>query len=569
LAVLGVLPLVLRLAPIGHGLPRNYVPDTHEVRQALGMARDRDLVPEVGRYSTYPNLVPYCLLPLYAAEYAVGRALGRWSGSGEFALRALEEPAIVHLPARVLTAVLGAACAWAVFRGARAAGLGRGAWVAGWLTATSLLHVQFSTQERPWAPMTLCIALAAWAAVAHARDGAARSLALSAALAGLAFAAHQAGLAAAGLPALAWLCSARGWRAGELAARARQALAAALAFAATALVLGHPYLLVHGSTAAADVSGVELLEDLPADVKALRFGVGGQMIVLALSPSSLARLTKALVGYDPALVLLALGGIAAALRARAARPVALFALAWAAFFMTNVNDHVRYLLPLAVLLPLAGGFAAERYCAGRAGTAVLALLLAVPLVQSARLGWLLARPDTRAEAEQRLSVGGGLVAIDRYGPAVDLDRASLERLARWRELGARERHRLDALALGIVPASGPGIAAVPLEDVLLYKERERRLEVRPEPAKELGSDPRRALERLGATAVLLAERRPASGTHLLAPLLGDVEPLWVASPAAGDLRPDECFLPTEMDFPLTALWRVARPGPRLALLPLR
>ena len=34
------LALFLRLWPIGHGLPRNYVPDTHVVRNALGMAKD-------------------------------------------------------------------------------------------------------------------------------------------------------------------------------------------------------------------------------------------------------------------------------------------------------------------------------------------------------------------------------------------------------------------------------------------------------------------------------------------------------------------------------------------------
>ena len=53
----------LRLFPIQHGLPDNHVPDTHVVKAALGMAQDRDLIPPVGRWSTYPNLLPYVLLP--------------------------------------------------------------------------------------------------------------------------------------------------------------------------------------------------------------------------------------------------------------------------------------------------------------------------------------------------------------------------------------------------------------------------------------------------------------------------------------------------------------------------
>ena len=72
LCVLFLLPLALRLVPLRHGMPRNYVPDTHMVRAALSMARDRDLTPPPGKYSIYPNLMPYLLLPCYAGEYAIG-----------------------------------------------------------------------------------------------------------------------------------------------------------------------------------------------------------------------------------------------------------------------------------------------------------------------------------------------------------------------------------------------------------------------------------------------------------------------------------------------------------------
>ncbi|MEM7517286.1 MAG: hypothetical protein AAF368_10225, partial [Planctomycetota bacterium] len=78
-SILFLLPLALRQIPMDHGMPRNYLPDTHVVRQALGMARDKDPAPLVGTYSTYPNLLAYSLLPVYAGQYFTGRALGEWS----------------------------------------------------------------------------------------------------------------------------------------------------------------------------------------------------------------------------------------------------------------------------------------------------------------------------------------------------------------------------------------------------------------------------------------------------------------------------------------------------------
>jgi hypothetical protein len=79
-------------------------------------------------------------------------------------------------------------------------------------------------------------------------------------------------------------------------------------------------------------------------------------------------------------------------------------------------------------------------------------------------------------------------------------------------------------------------------------------------------------EDLGVTHVCLVDRRPGDG---VAPLLisGVGEdgaaalslhgpPQVVVDPSEGrGCR--EALLPTDMDFPLTELWRVRRPGPRL------
>ena len=84
------------------------------------------------------------------------------------------------------------------------------------------------------------------------------------------------------------------------------------------------------------------------------------------------------------------------------------------------------------------------------------------------------------------------------------------------------------------------------------------------------------------THVLLTDRNPADGrpsmlvdatpgapgTPRLAPLRLAPEPTFVVAPD-GDGRPvDEARLPTELDFPLTSLWQVRRPGPLLELFAL-
>lgn len=164
LLALFLLGLAPRCMPLEHGLPRNYVPDTHIVRAALGMAKDKDLIPPVGKYSTYPNVLPYLLLPVYAGEYVFGRVTGRFAGPGEFQAQVLEQPGRVQWLARVLVALLSALAPLGAYALARAAGLGAAAWLAGFLMATALLHVHFSVQERPWGPLVSALLFCAAAA---------------------------------------------------------------------------------------------------------------------------------------------------------------------------------------------------------------------------------------------------------------------------------------------------------------------------------------------------------------------------------------------------------------------
>lgn len=580
LVLLVVVPLGLRLWPIEHGLPANYLPDTHVVRNALGMARDRDPLPPAGRYSTYPYLLPYLLLPVYVGEYAVGRAAGEWSGVDEFGRRLLEEPARAHLPARWLVALMAAAAPWLVLRAGRAMGLAVGAWVAAYLVATGLLHVQFSVQERPWAPLVTLMALAAWPAALYVGSGRALHLHLAGLAAALAFACHQAGLVTLGIVGLAWLWGPAGWRGAELRGRLRAGVACVLLFGVLALAVGYPYTLVHGATDPGAVSG-----GAPGG-EATSLTIGGQRMVFSFRPATLAKLSRAFVGYDPVLLVLALVGIAPLLRRRAARPALVVALGWAAVFLTGQGDHTRYLLPLAVLLAWPAGRAAELLWPRPAARAALLMALALPLVQALRLGVLLRREDTRSIAAGLLAsdYADAPLAIDVHGPQLPLDRSSLEGLAGWRELRARERHRLALFEAGAEPPGGAGFDAVPLQAILDVDERSRSSWVEPAQAALLGDDPNDVLAALGRRYLLVVDRTPDDGRPpmllddapptigadgrarpKMAPVRVVGEPLLRVHPAGEGGRVADAGLPTELAFPLVQLWQLERPGPLLML----
>jgi len=560
------LPLALRLVPIRHGMPRNYIPDTHMVRQALSMARDRDLVPEAGKYSFYPNLLPYLLLPCYAAEYGLGKARGDWQSSREFGDHLLDHPEDAALVARLLVALFGALTPLVVFQTARAAGLRSGAWVAGFLAATSLLCVHLSTHERPWMPLTFFMALSAWPAARYARSGRGPALLYSGTAAALAAACHQGGLAALAIPGFAWLFGPLEWKRRDRLLRLRQGAGCILVFAVVALAFGYPHFVLHGFAVAGVAGGQKMLEAEGG------VHVSGLSIVFDLRWESLVRLAGAVFGYDPVVVLLGMGGLALGLGRRELRAPLAFALAWAAFFMTNRSDHVRYLVPVVVFLCWPAGLLAEELVARRWGKVLLLAALALPLVQSTRLAWLLTRPDTRADAEARLSglEKGAVVAIDRYGPEVDLDRAGLARLERVRvsrgePLRLREDRRRLRFGAGSVAPGEEGVDAVRIEELFEIDERTGRISVR-EGLEALGQEPREVLLALGVTHFLRVDRCPAEERGDLA-LGGRV--VLVIDPALGIGPPREAYLPTEMRFALTGLWQVSRPGPWLALQDLR
>ena len=566
-ALLFALALGLRLAALQHGLPRNYVPDTHAVRAALGMAKDRDLAPPVGKYSSYPYLMPYLLLPVYGAQYAIGRIEERWHGAEEYGAYVADHPERVALPARALVACFGALTALVVFFAARVAGLQLGALAAMFLAATGLLHVQLSVQERPWVIVVFFGALCLWASLCYAASGRARSLALSGVCAGLALATHQAGGFFAFLTAATWIFSGRqaaDWSGARLLRRLGHAALAALLCVVVGLVSGHVYYLVHGAVQTDQLVGTARAAE--------HFTLGGQALRLGLSWTSFEHLGRTLFGYDPVLVGLGTLGLLIAWRTTCLRGPLVFTLAYAIFFLFNPSDHVRYLLPLTVLLAIPAGQVSELVLARKSGRVALGALCVLPLLQSGRLVWLLRQEDTRAEAERRLEEfaapvnAKSYVAIDHYGPQVELSRASLEQLAGVRELRTREARRLELLQSGYAPGGKLGIHALFVEEFFGYDDELHAYGVAKE-RRDLAATPAELFKVLGVTHFVMINRRPSDpALPFLAALAGNWTPVWVIDPSrAGGGESPEAWLPTEMDFPLTGLWRVDRPGPLITL----
>lgn len=598
--------LGLRLGPIDHGLPVNYVPDTHLVRSALGMAKDKQLVPEVGEYSTYPNLLAYGLLPIYGVQYAVGRATGAWGGADEFGAHALEHPEDVHLVARIFFALLASLLPLAAFGAARAMNLTVGAWVAAWLAATGLLGVHFSIQERPWEPMVLFMLLSTWPAARYVASESRRALVWSGLAAAAAFGCHQGGGAALGIPAVAWaLVFVR--NRGELVRVAPKlvfdGVLSVLAFVVVGVGVGHPYLLVHGKAETEQVvMGKELAE------KTLSFSLGGQGFEITFVVDSFRHLTAAMFSYDPVIFVLGLLGFFVCWRRRCIWPALAFLLAWGGLFLFSANDHVRYILPLVGLGCLPAGAFVERVYK-RCGAPVvlrglLAVVLLVPLVQAMRFSHVMGQVDVRALATETLLTDhevlpeGARLAIARYGPILPLSMNSLVELAEVRPLYSREERRLAHLeafaAEGLDPndpefgpAGGQGIDAVYLADYLAFEDRDGSVVIREGVLPALARDDFDGLlDALGVTHVLLTDKTVGDGQlGLLDGRLSGLraQHVWLPSgieesitrtqlDAGAKLREPrtlgghfEARLPTELDHAMGTIWAVERPGPGLYL----
>ncbi|MCB9897159.1 MAG: hypothetical protein H6825_04055 [Planctomycetes bacterium] len=583
LCALLVSALLMSLS-LAHGLPQRYVPDDHVVRCALGIARDVSaaegasaklaaLVPPAGRYTTYPYLLPYVDLGALAATYMGGRALGAWGGAGPFREAVFENPGLAWLPGRIVSVLLALLLPWAAAKAARELGRPRGeAALAALLAGTSLLVVQYAHTTRPWAPMVGFGAASLAFALAFVRARRGRDALLCCVSAGCAGATLQVGLLFLAVPLTACAAALPGAHAdggADAGKRLLRTFAAALFVGVCVLVLvGWPHTLVHGGD-----TGSGAIAD-PADQVSLE--LGGQAFKFDIFGGALLRPTlRAWLLYDPVLVLLGALGVVMLLRVAPRGPVLLLVLApavlFAGLFLLYDGTHVRYLMPATPFLALgAARVLAALAARGGAARALALALLALPLVQCARLDWLLAQEDTRdlaAAAIPGLVPAGTTIAVDGmgsyYGPPLRPTAASLRRVAAAGVWLNRQEQRVIDLADAGVPEPEDARDLLPIQRFWTYDSYYPTDYVDPSAS---GASPPTTLDAfarawdVGAYVQVDRLPDPARRQPVTDFTASRAELLWEASPT-GRSAPREASLPTDMGAALTDLWTYERPGP--------
>jgi hypothetical protein len=394
LAILA-LAFALRWRGICHQLPQwTYLDGFVELVQTQYL-RDPQSVkwPDMNLgYYPYLTSATAAVLPDMAAARGEG-------GVAEAVLEASREPWVrVRLAAILLSlgAVIGA---WGVARRFVSSSF---ALLAAAIVATSLVHVTFSSEQRPHGPASGMVALALWATLVFREQGTARSLSIAMLALCLAVAALQSSFALLVPLAIAWWCR-------DISETGRKTLVpaaiAGLALLALTVRLAYPFHFDERSGSAGEY-----------DTGAETVWMGGHALYTErFHGRGFGVLAKTFAGFDPLLLALAVGAallwLIARLRGRLEpsreRTAALwiclgyllpFVLVFGIYDMT----YDRFVLPLVPLLAVAVAWGCERVwnvlpAAVRhplGGVALAACVLGFPLWAAWRLGTLREREDT-------------------------------------------------------------------------------------------------------------------------------------------------------------------------------
>ena|GEM_PF-885695 len=211
LGAIFVLALVLRWWGNRFGLPATYHPDEHQYVDAAVAALGGDLNP--GRFNN-PTLLKYALALVYAVWYAVGRAAGSWPDVAAWQAAVAADPTTAHVIARGLVGVLGAGtCLVVAAIGRRLRDRTTGLLAAAFL-AVAFMHARdshYAVNDVPAALLTtLAVAIALKVRAGTTDRDRARDLVLGGAIVGLAAATKYTALVAALPLGIAWLAAGDG-----------------------------------------------------------------------------------------------------------------------------------------------------------------------------------------------------------------------------------------------------------------------------------------------------------------------------------------------------------------------
>ena len=355
----------LRLSGSGAGLPQSKDPDSVIVTQAQRMERGlpvTDLYPYflAGILQALPGeLAPPVRPEASPAEIrAAASRAQRWGRLLVGLLSLLAIPGVYLLARRRMSA------GWALFAAA--------------LMATSLLHEVLSHQARPHGALLSFFVWTLWFAEGLARRPSLWMILGASASSGLALATLHSGAALGPPLALAAFLALRSeeWGpAGKWGGVARLCLLAIGPL--LALWWSYPFLF----------SGRELW-------------AGREFGAHPLNGDGFARTARALLTYDPTLLLLGLPPLVWRWFRRKDGVLAAFALPYFLALGLYYNTFPRFCLPFIPLLAVAGAWGASRVAAAlggrsrRVAVALAAVILAFPAATAVRFAWVWSRPRT-------------------------------------------------------------------------------------------------------------------------------------------------------------------------------
>ncbi len=402
LVVIVALAFVLRVRGLCHQLPHwTYLDGYVEFVQAKHL-RDPQSVqwPDM-------NLGYYPYLTSAVAAALPDVPASRDEGGGiERALAAAREPWVRIRLASILLSLGAVVGAWALARRFMSPPF---ALLAAALVATSLVHVTYSSEQRPHGPASGMVALALWALVAWRERGSVRAGLVAAVAVTLAVAALQSSFALLIAAGLAWWLRAR----RESPTRELGLALGALALLALGIRLAYPFHFDDRAGSAGEYeTGAETM------------WMGGHALYTErFQARGFGVLWNTLAGFDPwwlALFMLSIATFLAALlrgrvdRSRASSSPAWICLGYAAPFVLvfGIYDmtYDRFVLPLVPLLSLMIAWAASRAWgslreSARGPWAALAVVVitVVPSFGAAwHLGTLREREDTFESAARWL-----------------------------------------------------------------------------------------------------------------------------------------------------------------------
>jgi 4-amino-4-deoxy-L-arabinose transferase-like glycosyltransferase len=389
---------ILRLWGLQFGLPHPFARPDEEVMVDLALGIQTDPNPHFFDWGT---LFPYAIAGVYAIFFALERTIGGAMANAGVA-RTTFDPVLILIP-RALSAAAGLATVAVVFATARDLLSRRAALLAALFLAVVFLHVRDSHFGVADVPMTFLTICAFWLSVRCATRGATLGrTAITGLLCGLAVSTKYtaAPIVLAAMIAVLWTTVGAAPRNVGLAVRAIAVLGAC---AAVGFVAATPYAVLDSATFLTAMANVR------------RHMESGHILMTRGWEYHLTFTLRYGVGV-PLLASAVAGPIAllAERRRKAAALLLAFPVSYYALVGSGKSVFVRYMVPMVPFLCLGAAvfvdWLSEQVArilgsvrAGHIAAACCAAVVAVPtLVPSILFDRLMARPDTRATAAERV-----------------------------------------------------------------------------------------------------------------------------------------------------------------------